>query len=246
MNGIDFSPTTAISNAAAWHLAAGLVRQHPARLRIIELHPGGGMYDCLTVMEQGRPFDESGSLQLNRGGSAHVWRYFDGERKHAGGPKESFPIWGDSLANEPREVIHALSERMRLAVPEHLPSSTPASVTYRALAEFAGLGCFHREAWTVTNGFFDTSGYGGGVDQEAFERFPGALLAMRTSPDDPLGSSAYQYWFLRRGSELIACAHDSGRAWRIDGAECDLFAAFLAAGRRVWPALYSLVGSSLR
>ena len=43
-------PSRSMIEAASWHVAAELVRKAPSALTVAELHPGGGQYDCLTVI----------------------------------------------------------------------------------------------------------------------------------------------------------------------------------------------------
>jgi hypothetical protein len=44
-----WSPRNPVTRALAWWLAAELIRRHPADLREIETHPGGGQYDCISL-----------------------------------------------------------------------------------------------------------------------------------------------------------------------------------------------------
>jgi hypothetical protein len=38
-----------VKRALAWWIAAEMIRRHPDDMRVIETHPGGGMYDCLSL-----------------------------------------------------------------------------------------------------------------------------------------------------------------------------------------------------
>jgi type III secretion system-like peptide-binding chaperone len=42
--------TPALTELASWTLATEVMRRAPKLLRIIETHPGGGQYDCLSMM----------------------------------------------------------------------------------------------------------------------------------------------------------------------------------------------------
>ncbi len=70
--GDDESLSPALIEWLSWELAARLVGRHHG-LRVIEDHPGGGQYDCLTIVgmdESQRSF----RIDLNRVGSGHVHR----------------------------------------------------------------------------------------------------------------------------------------------------------------------------
>jgi hypothetical protein len=63
-------PSRQMIEAASWRLTAEIVRRYPRRFAVIETHPGGGQYDCISLIDQ----DEASSLRgidLNRVGS--VW-----------------------------------------------------------------------------------------------------------------------------------------------------------------------------
>src|SRR4051794_35374654 len=55
----------------SWWLASRLVRRHP-ELKLIETHPGGGQYDCLTLRK-----DQGTRVDINRVGSIHVFSESD-------------------------------------------------------------------------------------------------------------------------------------------------------------------------
>ena len=42
--------TPALTELASWTLATEVMRRAPELLRIIETHPGGGQYDCLSMV----------------------------------------------------------------------------------------------------------------------------------------------------------------------------------------------------
>lgn len=52
--------------SGSWSLSAQLVRRHP-RLRIYEMHPGGGLYDCLSYVDS---TDNTIREMYNRAGSS--------------------------------------------------------------------------------------------------------------------------------------------------------------------------------
>lgn len=116
----DLVPILQLLEAASWRLAAELLRRSPARLRLIETHPGGGQYDCLTLLDRAHLGDGEavGSLYLNRVGRAHVFSRFDGTPldlpANDGGPI-SFEVWPALMAAEdPRDVVRDVAARAGL------------------------------------------------------------------------------------------------------------------------------------
>lgn len=93
---------TRLRLAQSWWLASELARRHP-ELLIIETHPGGGQYDCLSLVK-----DEQTLIDVNRVGSIHI-HHDDGE---------SIPI--DSLCQqqEPYAVLKSVERRAGLRPPE--------------------------------------------------------------------------------------------------------------------------------
>lgn len=69
-------PSRQARESLSWQIAVLLLRMHPGRLRLVETHPGGGTYDCLSMYD--RSDQRRGELHLNRGGSATVNHRFDG------------------------------------------------------------------------------------------------------------------------------------------------------------------------
>ena len=37
---------------ASWRIVSELYRRHPGKFKIIETHPGGGQYDCLSLQAE--------------------------------------------------------------------------------------------------------------------------------------------------------------------------------------------------
>ena len=47
--GEEVSLPYPVKRALAWWIAAEMIRRHPADIRVIENHPGGGAYDCVSL-----------------------------------------------------------------------------------------------------------------------------------------------------------------------------------------------------
>ena len=204
---------------ASWALVSELVRRAPQRLRVMETHPGGGMYDCLAVLDGLHHVSD-----LNRNGSLHIRGWLDGHP----GESVTMDVWPRLAAGEnPRSILDEWCRYLHLAVPVPLPAGTPASLTYRMIAACCKQTIFDGWTWRCVNGFLDTSGWGGGVRDKLFARFPDAQARLRTAiPGDVLQQPAYRFWFLERDGEPRVCLETTGTAWLPDGSSLDLVAEY--------------------
>jgi hypothetical protein len=234
-------PSRQIIEAASWRLVAELVRRYPDRFTVIETHPGGGTYDCLTLLDQ----DKASGLHridLNRVGSVFVW-----PRGSRSGEWVWKGCWSEMVAtSDPRELLDRLSEHAGLMPVTRLPPAAPAVVAYRVISAFMAHAVFGRVGWECRNGYLDSSGMSGGLRDEMFEHFPLARqrLAIREA-DDVLDIPAYRFWFLNREDQpFLAVEAKNGIAWDTSGRETDLFARYRRY-HRIWPVVWSVAGHLL-
>ena len=213
-------------HACAWWVVAELIRRHPHRLAVIETHPGGGMYDCLTVigLEHGDP-----DLTMTLGPMG---------RLHTHGEFEEWPNWADVLlAPDRRALLLRLEASLGLTGPARTPATTAASIGPRLIANFFWRAATSRRRWLALNGVDDTAGYGGGPRDHLFDRIPGLADARRRAqPSRRLHDSAYRYWFVGRTlpPEALDRTVDtafvvdtwSGDLWRPDDTHVSLLDAY--------------------
>jgi hypothetical protein len=185
--------------AQSWWLASALVRRHPG-LRLIETHPGGGQYDCLSLLRaKEKVFD------INRNGSVHV-----GEAV-----RELRPMAMDGLFDQEQAwtYVRELEEVSSVGVARHTPSSTPAVLTYRVIAELMAITLNDRKAWDVRNEFEDTSDWGGGP-RHYVQGFPlAAARVQQRREDDLLGIAEYRFWGVLSGGEAVAVLDTDGNVY---------------------------------
>lgn len=146
--------------AAAWHVAAQLMRRHhvKSKLRLILAHPCGGQYRQLWVMtdRDQQPFFESLLGLSLTGGNAHSF---------ADGSKESSIPYIDSLisSRDPSDLVDRVESMMRLpsSSGKPIPASTPSVITTRAMAAIFRQFMFSRTTFEAECGWFDSSGISG-------------------------------------------------------------------------------------
>ena len=150
-----FEPSRQLVEIASWRMVAEMVRRHPG-IRVIESHPGGGMYDCLDLILADDPAALTPRITVNRVGRAHF-------RLDTEAPAHSWDdFWCEYLAaDDSREIIRRMEALAGLAAPRRLPVSTAAVVTYRFIAAFLAHSAFGLERWECRSGRYDTSGPGG-------------------------------------------------------------------------------------
>ena len=90
-----------VTEAISWRLASELCRRHPQTTRILITHPGGGQYNCLTIVNSQGGI---GVIQLNRSGTIQVHQKFDTDRPSDWRATE----WSEYIASDPLEFLKQL------------------------------------------------------------------------------------------------------------------------------------------
>ena len=217
---------------ASWCLVNEIMRRYPNRYTIIQTHPGGGMYDCLSL------FTKKGHIHvadLNREGSFHVFLE---------GACSSFDIWQMmSKEDDMKDVLNRVSEALRMPIPSKLPPSTPEIVCYRFIASFLSQTAFTRDKWRCRNGCFDSSApYARGGKIKDFEKFPGAVDRLRTNKKDDIeNESSYRFWFLRKAENSHICVETTGNVWSDNGNSYNLMELYKKE-KRIWPLVNRIGG----
>jgi len=223
----------------SWRLATEIVRHAPKELRILELHPGGWMYDVLAVVH----LRAGQLLHLNRNGSIHAFKTLDGLDLHE---SEESITWDRVVAVEnPKRIVEDLGKRIRLPMLGKLPCTTPPVLVYRMISAFLAHAAGGRIQWRCCGGSFDTSGYGGGPQEEWFNKFPAASERCRIPMvGDFLDEPSYRFWFLLRNEEPVFCMEATGVGWDLKDRAFDLVKLYKAT-RRIWPVLAQVLGDQL-
>jgi hypothetical protein len=152
--------------------------------------------------------ESRGSINLNRNGRIHVLDRFDGRRSDWE-PTE----WGDYFRADPREFLVKLEAGAGLPAPSQLPSATPMTLTLRVLATIAATGVKSVHPIEIVPGMIDTSGYGGGPNEDAFESFPAIPRELRVSQGTHLDGE-YRFWFVYRDDvPVLAFEQSQALAW---------------------------------
>ena len=220
-------PARQLEESLSWRLITELWRRFPDRYVLIETHPGGGQYDCLSLIEFSNGFRSV--LDVNRGGGrVHV---------HCGRNPQSWSDWSDRMLADSCSFLDEIGAAIGLAAPKPLPKSTPTTIAFRFVCEFLTHTVGRLEQWECRNGFCDTSGYGSGKREMWFNSFPGII-----TEHSPKGlangrlESAFGYWFILKNDEPVICLDTDSRLYKLSGEAHDLMASY-GRHKRVWPVI---------
>lgn len=220
----------------SWRLVTETVRRAPDRLRIYELHPGGGQYDCLSLYT----VDGKAVADLNRLGRLQISGQLR-ERRNSDSPvmrgeEAAWDVWPEALvAVDPTELVDGICRRIGLDVPEKLPPSNPIVLVYRFITEFLSRTAFARDHWECRSGFYDSSGGDSGICDKLFAAFPSAHERLQVCPDETgTVHPACNFWFILRDSEPVLCLETSGLVTNLAGRTVELPTAYQVP-RRIWP-----------
>ncbi|EDL62301.1 TY-Chap2 family putative peptide chaperone [Gimesia maris] len=210
----------------SWRLITEFWRRFPDRFFLIETHPGGGQYDCLSLIELEAGF--SSALSINREGSLHL---------SYGCTPGVWPDWSERMAVDPGVFLDELCQSIGDDVPQKLPPSTPSTIAFRFICEFLTHATGRLDNWECRNGFLDSSGFGCGRQDAWFNCFPTLknsdyLKRLVKGELDP----AYRYWFLLKDMMPQLCIDIGGKLYTRGGDTHDL-AAIYFQHKKVWPVI---------
>jgi hypothetical protein len=214
---------------ASWRIISELFRRYPGQFQLIETHPGGGQYDCLSLFS-----NKQHVADFNRVGSFHTFKTKIGQTP--------FDIWY-SLANEDvQNVLDQICRRLELQIPVKIPLSTPEVIVYRFIATFLAHSVFGKERWECRNGYFDSSGMEECGLSSSFDLFPSAKDRTRVLLHvDLVQTPAYRFWFIKKNFKPVICLETTGTAWNNEGQSFDLTTLYKKE-KRIWPVVWKVAG----
>lgn len=202
-----WAPATRFTIPESWWVVSELLRRNPS-LILIEMHQGGGMYDCLSLLTL---HGFSGPMiHLNRVGSIVAI----GE-----GSSEVLRVtWGEVFANEDS---HRVVKQIEQAFPHKPPKSTPPTnrrtVGPRVVSALLSATVHDRHRWDARNAFHDTAGYGGGVTtmltDHGVTADPASAIRLLDTADGAAllaQTPEYAYWGLIHQDKCVAVVCPDG------------------------------------
>lgn len=201
-----YSMNPQLVEIASWHIISEFQHRYPNKFKVIETHPGGGQYDCLSLYDVQQ---KELVADLNRRGSFH-----------ASNGKRITDIWQKTINTSNLEpVLEEIRQMLGLPEIKAIPLYTPTTIVYEFIAVFLANKTLQSDGWECRNGNYDTSGDGGGVVRD-FEDFPKAQEQLKIKLDDDiLRQPAYRFWFIRKNDKPLLCLETSGFLWTKDSTQ---------------------------
>ena len=233
-----------LKEALSWKIVSEFMRCFPGKFRIIETHPGGGQYDCLSIVDG----KDTVLAYFNRKGRLTIFHKCDPSTFMAiDRSPPPVDIWKSflTLDRSIKEHLSHLLSLLNLTLPKPRPPSTPEILIYRFIAGVLKYTMYCGTRWGCRNGFVDTSGYGGGIAKDYFTHFTKAKEHLRIRlPHDMFGNAAYRFWFLLKKNKPIVCLETSGIIWTKRGDSFRLHDIY-KHDHRIWSLINHTVGGFL-
>ncbi|NYG07779.1 hypothetical protein BJ986_002266 [Phycicoccus badiiscoriae] len=219
-----------LTNVQSWWIGSELVRRHP-ELTLIETHPGGGQYDCLTLVRS-QPDPVENLVWLNRAGSIRV------------GDHMQFLTWeAERDYGDRHGAVRRIEAAAGLDSVKATPPSTAAAVALRAICRVLTSMLNEPEPWDARSAFYDSSGGDSGFRD--LSAFPSAARAMEEHrPNDLDGHPGYRFWLLRRGDSTVAVV-DTDAVVHLPDRHASLSDAYLKSKRSMTLAISATLGDVL-
>ena len=222
-------------NLQSWWVASELIRRHP-ELELIETHPGGGQYDCLSVLSA----DGAHKLHidLNRNGRMHIHSgtpsWFDSARWDIRHPVE----WStESEQEDRRRIPRFLEDATGLLPPAQTPVTTSKTLGFRIIYHLLLFSLNEAEHCDIRNGELDSSGMYSDSERPYFAGIESAQIALRHSR--PLGCKAhvpqYDFWGVLRDGRCLGLLQNDGTLHRPNTEPVNLMETYNSNKRDILP-----------
>lgn len=189
-----------ISSVIAWTILAEVVRHHGGAgdLRVVELHPGGGQGNLLSIVRLSNPsagiFQSAstaiGDFNLNSG-------TMSGFRPASDSNVPWLEMWLENPM--PEMVVDIAIQTFDLPIAVSLPPTNRRIFGCRLIAGLLGARMLKRSYLTARMGFCDSSGIGGSGILGELKQFSALFREDADRPNSP--SLAADCWLLTEGWE---------------------------------------------
>jgi len=186
----------------SWMIAAYVLLGSDEDLRVIQTHPGGGMYDCLTIIDDG----DGMPLMMNRAGqSAEIDN------------RSIQDFWAKSAKQGPMRMAGRIGKACsHERGAEHVPSLTALSVLNIA----NWLNSYQSLPRTAVSAYMDTSGGESSPNTEILSHFPVPQTWLDQEPPNPNSDPTAWLFALVEGEEPRVLVNTrTGAAISVSGAQ---------------------------
>lgn len=221
-------------NLQSWWVASELLRRHP-ELQLVETHPSGGLYDCLTII--GERGTHELHIDLNRVGRMHVHTpmasKFDRTRWGIEHPVE----WSTERDQTDRRLIaRFLEDAVGLAAPTQTPVTTPKSLAFRAIYQLLLFALNEEAEWDARNAQLDSADMMSDYKLPYFDNIKTAQDALhRGKSHSGQAISRYDFWGMLRDDRCLGLFQTDGTLHLPDRDPVSLMSVYNANKRDILP-----------
>ncbi len=155
-----------VAAAVTWRIIAELFRRYhkSSDLRVYELHPGGGTYDCLALRYRDYPRGNQLCHFHVPACHFHLFGAIGSPRRRLEDlrwPEGNNYVVQYLCGWDPKNIIDEISGLLGIPEPAHqtLPPTSPPVFMVRLIAELTGMMMLERHGIEVRSGYLDSSGY---------------------------------------------------------------------------------------
>ncbi len=203
--------TYQLRTAVTWHIICELLRRHKEScdLWVLETHPGGGQYDCLSLFHRWPGAHSNHLCDFNQQSQhLHVWGHYRTPRAELS--ELRWPDGNDyvlAYLAAPERTLAQIEDLVGLPryAAKHHPPTTPPILIFRIISAVLDRYALSMDVMLAFMGYEDTSGFGGGL-REALRWYPTVWADVSASADAEDGGArkAAKYWLLSRPQDVSA------------------------------------------
>ncbi len=195
-----------VTTAVTWRIVTELLRRHceKRKLSVLELHPGGGQYDCiaLQLMPGDGEFPGECLCQFNQlTQHMHIFGHYtrpESSLEELRWPEGNNYVEAFLSSPDPKQVVDQVEKVLGLPSPKgkQLPPTTPEVLSFRLISALTERYMLARECVDVRCGWYDSSGMEGCYVREELNLFPEIQRQIETAGERMKARVAMGYWLL--------------------------------------------------
>jgi uncharacterized short protein YbdD (DUF466 family) len=168
----------------------------------MELHPGGGQYDCIGLCLNSEQFPRKCLCQFNQPAQhLHVFGYYSKPAlrlEDLGWPDYNNYVEAFLSAHDPKQVVDQVEQVLGLPPlkGKQLPPTTPEVLSFRLISALTERYMLARECVDVRCGWYDSSGMEGCYVRKELSFFPEIQRQIDNAQVDMKARVAMGYWLL--------------------------------------------------
>lgn len=193
-----------VTTAVTWRMVTELLRRHceKRKLSVLELHPGGGQYDCIALQLMPHEFPGQCLCQFNQlTQHMHIFGHYSKPElslEELRWPENNNYVEAFLSSYDPKQVIDQVEKVLGLPSlkGKQLPPTTPQVLSFRLISELLERCMLAREYIDVRCGWYDSSGMEGCYVRKELSFFQEIQRQIETAQADMKAKLAMRFWLL--------------------------------------------------